>query len=300
MTKIGQVVVGVDGSESSREAIEFAAESARLRGATLRVVHAFIWPLMRVPVGPLPDGPPEGGLRNDAERIVAEAVEQAVRAEPGIRASGEVVTGAPAAVLIQESRRADAVVVGNRGLGGFTGLLIGSVGVSVAAHAGCPVTVVRPREGEGPSTGRVVVGVDGSSSSEYALATAFEEASLRSTGLTVIHGWTAPASLGDGQVPLAYDPDTVASNETHLLNDLLADWQRRYPGLDVRPQVLYAKPNKLLVQESQGAALLVVGSRGRGGFRGLLLGSVSQAALHHAHCPVVVARGRHEQLAGSD
>lgn len=290
-----RVVVGIDGSDQSRDAVSFAAEAARLRRATLRVVHAFIWPLLRVPLGPSPYGPPEGGLRNEADRFVTEAIEHAASVEPGIEVAGEVMTGAPAAVLIQESRAADLVVVGNRGLGGFSGLLVGSVGVSVAAHATCPVAVVRRREGNGPSAGRVVVGVDGSPSSERALALAFDEAKLRGTGITVLHGWTAPASVGYGQLPLAYDPDTTDAGESRLLDDLLADWQRSFPDVDLRQRVRHVRANKLLVDESQGAELLVVGSRGRGGFRGLLLGSVSQAALHHAGCPVIITRGQADE-----
>jgi nucleotide-binding universal stress UspA family protein len=252
-------------------------------------------------VGPSPFGPPDGGLRRIAEDFLLDAATLARAIAPGIEVSTELVVCAAAARLIEESQDAAMIVVGSRGLGGFTGLLVGSVGVQVSSHAHCPVVVVRygpPDEEPGPAAGRVVAGVDGSASSEAVLEFAFEEAAMRGAGLTVMHAWTAPVSTGPGDLlPLVYDVDSVNEDEARLLSELLAGWQEKYPDVPVRRLVLHRPPAKELVRLSRGAELLVVGARGRGGFRGLLLGSVSHAAIQHASCPVAVVRAEHTEHA---
>ncbi len=279
------VVVGVDGSESSLAAVDLAATEARLRGLPLRVVHAFMWPELGVPLGPSPYGPPEGGLQNDAERLLRAAVERAGRT-PDLDVDSELVTGGPAAVLIEESREAALVVLGDRGLGGFTGLLVGSVAVQLAAHAHCPVLVVRGRpEPSGP----VVLGVDGSPEAWPAVLQAFEEASLRASELVALHAWVdpVPPQLGD-VLPVVYDVDQVEAEEMRLLSEAIAGCRERYPDVVVHEELVRAPARDCLIDRSAQAQLLVVGTRGRGGVRGLLLGSVSQTALHQADCPVLV------------
>jgi nucleotide-binding universal stress UspA family protein len=280
------VVVGVDGSESSLAAVDLAATEARLRGLPLRVVHAFMWPELGAPLGPSPYGPPEGGLQNDAERLLATAVERAGQAAPDLDVDSELVTGGAAAVLVEESRAAAMVVLGDRGLGGFTGLLVGSVAVQLAAHAHCPVAVVRGRpEPSGP----VVLGVDGSPGAGPAVLQAFEEASLRGAELVALHAWVdpVPPQLGD-VLPVVYDVDQVEAEEMRLLAEALAGCRERYPDVVVNEELVRASARDHLIERSAQAQLLVVGTRGLGGVRGLLLGSVSQAALHHADCPVLV------------
>jgi nucleotide-binding universal stress UspA family protein len=182
------------------------------------------------------------------------------------------------------------VVLGDRGLGGFTGLLIGSVAVAVTAHAACPVVVVRGPESDltAPLPEPVVVGVDGSSTSEAALAFAFEEASLRRVPLVAVHVWRD--LLLDATLAPLLDWDAIESDERQVLAERLAGWSEKYPDVAVRRLVAYDRPARALVGESGRAQLVVVGSRGRGGLHGMLLGSVSQALLHHAHCPVAVVR----------
>lgn len=272
------VVVGVDGSPGSRDAVALAVDTAARRDRPLRVVHAFVWPLMRVPLGPSPYGPPEGGLRNEAERIVRDAVEYAEKRDPRVSVTGELVTGGASAVMVKESRDAYAVVLGSRGLGGFTGLLVGSVAVQVTSHATCPVLVAR---GEARETGPVVVGVDGSPNSDRAVTFAAEEAALRKTDLRVVHAWPGPDDAPD----VAYD-----ENEARLLFEKTAGVTDHYPNLVVGHQAIGGRASRVLVAESRTAQLVVVGARGRGGFKGLLLGSVSQALLHHSECPVAVIR----------
>ncbi|AXE23956.1 universal stress protein [Streptomyces globosus] len=292
----GLVVVGVDGSASSLAAVEAAAREARWRGAGLRVVHAFLWPAMHVPLGPAPLGPPEGGLRDMVEGLVAEAVARARSTAPGVDVSHAVVTGEALTVLEAQSRAADLVVVGSRGMGGFVGLLIGSTAVHLAAHGGCPVLVVR--EG-GDEKGPVVVGVDGSAAGEQAIEFAFAEAALRGAPLKAIHAWTLwntpPAEIHEGADTYVDPPSGLAEAEELLVSEALAGRREQYPGVSVEPRALRSQTREALIAASRSAQLLVVGARGRGGFAGLVLGSVSQAVLHHAHCPVAVVRGAAER-----
>ncbi|TNH31128.1 universal stress protein [Micromonospora orduensis] len=288
------IVVGVDGSPESLRALHWATEEARLRRRPLRIVHAFLWPLLRVPLGPSPSGPATGGLQHAAEQILSTAADRAREGAAALDISTDMPVRAPAPALIEASRDAALVVVGNRGIGGFTGLLVGSVGVQVAAHAACPVVVVRDGaadRGSGAFAGQVVVGVDGSELSRLAVGFAFEQASRRGLGVVAVHAfqWPQPTQPGD-MLPLVYDVDELRSEETRLLAETLAGWSEKYPDVPVQPRVVQGHPAAVLVRESAGAALTVVGARGRGGFTGLLLGSVSQAVLHHAPCPVAIVR----------
>ncbi|MHB9860257.1 universal stress protein [Streptomyces sp. YIM S03343] len=296
MSVSGLVVVGVDGSASSLGAVEVAAREARAREAGLRVVHAFFWPAMHAPLGPSLLGPPEGGMRNMVERLVAEAVARAREAEPDVEVSHAVVAGEPLTVMEAQSRAAELVVVGSRGMGGFVGLLIGSTAVHLAAHGRCPVLVVREQDEAGaPADGPIVLGVDGSAAGERAVDFAFAEAAFRGAGLVALHAWTtwnAPLPAPpDPAEPYANPSGALAGEEQRLLYESLAGRQERYPGVKVEHQVVHGRTREALIEASRSAQLVVVGARGRGGFRGLLLGSVSQALLHHAHCPVAVVRG---------
>ncbi|WP_327002192.1 universal stress protein [Dactylosporangium sp. NBC_01737] len=268
------VVVGVDGSAQSMEAVEWAAADAARRHRRLQIIHAC---------------PPHGAHPAPAlDEAVARA--RAVSAELSITTSAPVQ---PAAVaLLDASRWADTVVVGSRGLGGFGGLLLGSVGGQLAAHGACPVVVVRGdgRAG-GPEAGRVLVGVDGSHDTDRAMRFAFEQASFRGAGLTAVHTYVWPGSTGPGDIlPLVYDEDDLRDDERRLFAEAVAGWTDKFPDVDVRWCNVRGGAAGVLTRLSHGAELLVVGSRGRGSFTGLLLGSVSRAMLHHAACPVAVVR----------
>lgn len=283
------VVVGVDGSSSSHAAIDLAARQARLHHRPLRVVHAFEWPLTGVYLGPSPEGPKEGGLAADAERILADGVSRArqVGGEE-LPVDGEVITGATVPVLLRQSARASQLVIGNRGLGGFAGLLLGSVAMQLTAHAPVPVLVAR---GQVAADGPVVVGVDGSSHSRRALAAAFVEAAVRQTTLLAVSAWYGrPALDTQDKLPLVYDAEDVSRVVAQQLADVLAPVRAQHPDVPVRSEVRRARPAKALLEVATGAQLLVVGARGRGGFTGLLLGSVSQSMLSHSPCPVLVTR----------
>ncbi|RIV37728.1 universal stress protein [Micromonospora radicis] len=282
------VVVGVDGSEIALHAVRAAALEAGYRRRPLRVVHAFIWPLMGVPLGPAPGAPADGGLRNQAEQYVAEAVAEVTKIAAEVPVTGAVVDGAAAAVLLAEADAAALLVLGNRGLGGFAGLLLGSVAVQVSARAESPVLVVR---GEPRADGPVVVGVDGSPVSQQAVGFAFDEAARRGTELVAVHAWLYPAPAGPGDIlPLVYDLDAFRETEDRTLAESVAGWSERYPQVPVRRLLVRGSPARALVEQSRAAQLVVVGARGRGPLSGLLLGSVSHAVLHHASAPVAVVR----------
>jgi nucleotide-binding universal stress UspA family protein len=198
----------------------------------------------------------DGAHRHAAERVVSEAVDGARATGWGVPVTGELTVGWPAAVLANESRTASLVVLGDRGLGGFTGLLVGSVAVQVAAHAVCPVLVARGTAHRGD----VLLGVDRSEANETAIGLAFEEAALRRT----------------------------EADEDRALTEAIAPWQDKYPDVTVHRRLVRGRVRPVLIDATRRARLVVVGSRGRGGFTGLLLGSVSQALLHHADCPVAI------------
>ncbi|NLU80529.1 universal stress protein [Micromonospora sp. HNM0581] len=282
------VVVGVDGSEIALHAVRAAAREAAYRRRPLRIVHAFIWPLMGVPLGPAPGAPVDGGLRGQAERYLAEALTEAGKVAPEVVVTGVVIDGTASAVLLAEARDAALVVLGNRGLGGFAELFLGSVAVQVSAHADSPVLVVR---GASRADGPVVVGVDGSQLCQEAVRFAFEEAAWRGSELVAVHAWLYPTPAGPGDVlPLVYDLDAFRDEEERLLAEAVAGWSERYPEVPVRRRLVRGSPGRALVAESRTAQLVVVGARGRGTLGGLLLGSVSHAVLHHAHAPLAVVR----------
>lgn len=282
------VVVGVDGSPSALAAVRLAAREAALRRRPLRVVHAFIWPQLKVPLGPSPAGPPEGGLRNQAEQILAEAVAEATRTAPDRVVIHEIVDGSPAPVLLRESRRAALLVLGYQGLGAVAGALIGSVATQVAAHADCPVMVAR---GDDRDDGPVIVGLDGSPLSELAVGFAVEEAALRGAALVVLHARARPlpGAPGDPQ-PVASDVDALDADEKVALAATVVGWRERYPQVPITHRLVQGRATKVFVTESAGAQLLVVGARGRGGFPGLRLGAVSHAVLHHGNCPLTIVQ----------
>jgi nucleotide-binding universal stress UspA family protein len=279
------VLVGVDGSRSATEAVRWAAAEARRRHTGLRLVEAFGW----MPVEGSSDARKLEPSYRDvlvqaARERLAAAAAVAAEVAPEVEVSTELLSDYPLPRMVTESRTAQLVVVGDRGLSGLTGLLIGSVGIGLAAHAACPTVVVRGAEHNGP----VVVGVDGSPVSEAALAYAFEAASVRQVPLVAVHAWQD--AMIDTSVELLYDWTAVEAGEQQVLAERLAGWASKYPDVAVERVVVRDRPAHALQERSVGAGLLVVGSRGRGGLVGAVLGSVSQKLLHHAACPVVIVR----------
>ncbi|WP_030327716.1 universal stress protein [Micromonospora parva] len=285
------VVVGVDGSESALRAVRLAATEAARQHRPLRVVHGFIWPLLHVPVSPAPDAPPGGGLRHRAEELVEAAVNEAEATVPGLSISGEIIDGEAAAVLVGESPTAALIVLGDRGLGGFSALVVGSVAVQVAAYADCPVLVAR---GTQRPDQPVLVAVDGSDASRRAADVAAETAVSLGVPLVAVHAYRHPGSSGPGDMqPLVYDEAKLHREQERMLAGWLTGLTEDHRGLRLTCQATRGRPGTVLAEASRSAQLAVVGGRGRGEVTGLLLGSVSQSMLHHAQCPVMVVRAPH-------
>ena len=182
-------------------------------------------------------------------------------------------------------------VVGARGLGGFAGLQIGSICLKVAAHAHCPVVVVRG-DLHVPDRRPVAVGVDNSAQGRLAVGVAFEEAALRDVALVAVRGWGMPRLLWHSvDRRLAPPIEARSSAERHLVDDVVAGWQERYPDVEVTTRFECVTAAHALTVASRDAQLMVIGSRGSGGFADLALGSVSQQLLHHSLCSMIVVRG---------
>ena len=276
------VVVGVDGSASAYRAVEWAAGEAHRRGVGLRLVRAFSWTTADHPTGWVARYRDE--MLDVSRRQVARALRVAADTRPDVEAEFAVEIGAPIEVLSSEARRAQLLVLGDRGLGEVAGLVLGSVAVSLAARGACPVVVVRGERAG--ADGPVVVGVDGSPVSEAALAFAFDAAAARGVDLVAVHAWS-PTAIDEELASLV---EWDASAESAVLAERLAGWGQKYPQVAVRRTVVRDGAVRALVTASAGAQLVVVGSRGRGNAAGLLLGSVSHGVLHGAHCPVAVVR----------
>ncbi|WP_439381065.1 universal stress protein [Amycolatopsis lexingtonensis] len=289
----GAVVAGIDGSSSAVEAAVWAGGEAVRRGRPLRLVQVYTLPTVRAPAAFGTHEQVRAGLAERAEEWLAGAEAAVLDADPAAEITTAAREWSPVTALVQESQHAELVVLGSRGLGGFTGLLVGSTAVSIVAHAHCPIVVVRGRTPHDPPpvTGPVLVGADGSLDSEAALAFACEEARLRGTGLVALHTWSDV--LADGMLrphPLEEDPAAIQQAERDKLAQQVSGWQAKYPDIAIEFDVTRGRPVRALLDRGEHAQLIVVGCRGRGGFTGMLLGSVSQALIAHAPCPVAVVR----------
>ncbi|OEU90751.1 universal stress protein UspA [Streptomyces abyssalis] len=269
--------------------MEHAAEEAALRGTGLRVVQVLSWPTAPVLRGVTVAGSAAEAFHSRAEASVEEAVSRARTTAPGVEVTGSVAMGEVLPVLTELSAPASLIAVGSKGRGAFSGLLLGSVAMHLASHSRCPVLVVR---GTAEPSGPVMAAVDGSAANRAAVAFAFEEASLREVDLVATHVWSEwsvpPTVPRDPSEAYARKPGELRDEEEALLSEALAGHAGRYPDVRVEHRVLRGRTRERLMDASKGARMLVVGARGHGGFTGMLLGSVSQAVLHHAHCPVVV------------
>jgi len=274
-----RIVVGYDGSAESGAAVGWATAEAERTKTPLNIVHAYQlgWPAAYY------DGV-SAQLIADAETRAEEALEALVTSlrsrHTDIEIIGTVLRAAPAQTLLDLAPAAKLLVVGNRGAGGVTNLLMGSVSQQVATHAPVPVAVVRGRTeaGDGP----VVVGVDGSACTDAALALAFEQAAGRGAEVVAIRAYVPPP-------PSVLPLGMVEASELDALQESLAGWRGKYPDVTVEPRLAAGRAAQVLIGWSSKAQLVVVGSRGHGGFTGLLLGSVGQQLMHHAHCPVLIA-----------
>ncbi|HXV92263.1 MAG TPA: universal stress protein [Pseudonocardia sp.] len=278
----GAIVVGLDAGPDSTRGLDWAATAADRRGLALHLLHA-----MSAGYSELPPTPAEHReMRNRAESLLAHACAR-IECSHDVAVTTEVVERSPAPALIAASEKASMAVVGARGHGALFGLMLGSVSRHVAQYARCPVVVVR--EQADPAQRRIVVGVDGSPGSDEALGFAFETAAGQDAPLVAVLAWheRGAGTFGIGAPDRAKAAERIEAGE-RLLDGALAAWRARYPDVDLTREVVPGHPARVLADASAQSALVVVGSRGRGEFAGLLLGSVGQSVLHHARCPVAV------------
>ena len=281
------IVVGIDGSDATIHAVRWAAAEAARRGLPLRLVHANTMPVFGYP--PMIETRSLHELMTEQARgWLRAAAETAARAAPGVEVHTELRSTGPVPLLTEESRHARMVVVGSRGLGGVPRLLLGSTAEGLTGHARCPVAVV-PSTPFPASDAPVVVGVDGSPVSDAAVAVAYDEASTRNVGLVAVHAWSdQPVTDPFALLLTLEDWAQVEDRERRALAEQLAGWRDKYPDVEVRRVLEKDRPAASLLAHAVDAQLLVVGSRGRGGFTSALLGSTSRAVLHHTPCPVIV------------
>jgi nucleotide-binding universal stress UspA family protein len=288
------VLVGIDGSDHSLDALDLAADEALLRDCPLRVLTVIHWPVLAAAPAPAVAPAIDGALLRNARSEVDAAARRAARRHPDLRVTTDVVAGTPAGVLIEESANAEVLVVGHRGTGGFAGLVTGSVTSQVASSARCPVLVAHgPDLGSSDAPeGPVVVGVDGSPHSARAVEFALDEASRRGVPLVAVGVWSPPVHPSNGGSTRAEEEQAAARDTAaRTVAEVLDRHRDRYPALPVATELIEdTAAENALVRRSAGAALIVVGSRGRGALAGALLGSVGQALVRHAACPVAIVR----------
>jgi nucleotide-binding universal stress UspA family protein len=285
------VVVGVDGSESALRAVRWGAAEAARRQSPLRLVIAFSWTLEHVAARPRLERSYRDTLLSRARGQLVSAVETARQEGRGIEIGSELVVGSPIQVLGAEARHAQLVVIGDRGLTRLEGLLVGSVAIGLAAHASCPVVVVRGDEREPSDTAPlpVLVGVDGSATSDAAIGFAIEAAAARSVPLVALHTWSD--MLFDPAMAVVMPSwDVLEAEERQALADQVGVWAQKFPDVVVELLVRRDQPAHNLLEQSSRAQLVVVGSRGHGQVAGMVLGSVSNALVHRASCPVAIVR----------
>lgn len=284
------IVVAVDGSPASNAAVAWAASDAAMRNIPLTVVHAVATPTATWP----PVAYPESlavRLEDEGKKAIMHAMKMAEELMPADRKvaiNRELVFSTPASALIKMSDEAEMIVMGTAGRGLLARSVLGSVSSTVVRQANCPVAVIRD---DGPPVAHdapVLVGIDGSPASELATAIAFDEASRRGVDLVALHAWSDVAVI-ELELP-ELDWSAVEAAAQRGLAESLAGWQERYPEVTVHRLVVADLPARQLIEKAESAQLLVVGSHGRGGLSGMLLGSVSNSVLHAVRIPVIVAR----------
>ncbi len=294
MTRENDVVVAVDGSAASDNAVRWAANTAVKRDVPLRLASSYTMPQFLYAEGMVPPQELYDDLQRETLRKIEDAREIALSVGPDLKIGHVVAEGSPIDMLLDMSREYGMIVMGSRGLGGLSGMVLGSVSGAVVSHASCPVVVVRDDNNVSEDTkyGPVVVGVDGSEVSRRATEVAFEEAQARGCELIAVHTWidsqmqapVAGFSISDERW------EAVEQEKSEFLENYLHEFAQAYPDVQVRKIITQDRPVRALTEAAEGAQLLITGSHGRGGFKGMLLGSTSRALLQSAPCPMMVVR----------
>lgn len=282
------VVIGVDGSPTSGAALTWAAREAQARGVDLTVVFALHMPLISVPFSGAAYVPPSPEMEAQAQRVLDAAAAQVAEAAPSVAVATVLRIGPPAQVLLDAAETADLLVVGTRGLGAIGSAFLGSVSGRLASRATAPVIVV-PADADTPLDGPVVVGVDGSAHGDEALRFGLDEAARRDVGVVVVSAYQVPPSamafvevVQEALSTLHDAAESVAADAVQGARDA------GLVSVPVEVRVVDGPAAEAIRAAAEGAGLVVVGSRGRGEIRGMLLGSVSHAVLAHAPWPVAV------------
>ncbi|MEU6114247.1 universal stress protein [Streptomyces sp. NPDC047117] len=281
------LVVGCDGSDSSLEAVEWAAGAAARYDCPLRIVYASRWERYEGHLLDLSTEPSAERLME--EQVIGVAAERANRRVPGLKVTTHLLPDDPTVALLEEAHHAKAVVVGHRGRGRLASLLLGSVGLVVAARARCPVVVVRGRPNRVPGVMRkVVLGIGAGRREAAAVAFALREAAARRCEVEAVHAWRC--GIGEMSEHQAPHSECRAEHERQaelLFEEVLAE-QPAERQVTVKRRTVEGPAGGTLVAASESADLLVVGARRRQGRAGLQLGPVNHTVLHHAQCPVAV------------
>ncbi|QKT06473.1 universal stress protein [Gordonia sp. X0973] len=283
------VVVGVDKTETSLHAARWAASLAAREESELHIVGAYDASTSNYAPGLVIPQDVVEAIANEAKTAVQAAAAAALEAAPDVRVRTSVGEGDAARTLLEVGKDATAIVIGTRRLGSVKGLLLGSVGVTIAAHYHGRVVVI----GDEVKPGPVVVGVGDTPSSDPAVQEAYHQADSLGVGLVAVHTWAqldADALHGFGIEPDAVE--RMSAEATEAVAERLAGYSQDYPDVQVERVVVPDDPGKAIIDVAtdRGASLIVVGSRGRGGFKGLLLGSTSQKVLQHSEVPVMIVR----------
>lgn len=272
------VIAGTDGSQESMRAVEWAAREAALRKTSLRIVAIPALPQRMIPSPATPEAV-AGMVERSMRRALAAAAQGAATLEPDLAIETQLLEGAPAQVLVGAAAEASMLVLGSRGAGGFSAMILGSVSRYVATHAAVPVVVARE---ETMATHReIVVGVRDPAQSDAALGFGFEEAALRQAQLLAVHAWSSPVP-GRAAAP---------AEETSRLESAVAAWREKFPEVEARWEVVRAHPGRVLAGSSARADLVVLGRHALGGPHTLGVRSVTHVVLGHAHGPVVSVPG---------
>ncbi|WP_293771616.1 universal stress protein [uncultured Corynebacterium sp.] len=298
MAKEDIVVVAVDGSDASKNAVRWAANTAMKRGIPLRIASSYTVPQFLYAEGMVPPKELFDDLQAETLEKIEDARAIAHEVAPEIKIGHTVAEGSPIDMLLEMSKDVTMIVMGSRGMGGLSGMVMGSVSSSVVSHASCPVVVVREDNNvtEANKYGPVIVGVDGSEVSQKATEVAFAEAAARGAELIAVHTWmdmqvqASLAGLSAAQAEWA----EVEKDQANLLDERLAEFTAKYPSVPVKKVIARDRPVRALSDAAEGGQLLIVGSHGRGGFKGMLLGSTSRSLLQSAPCPMMVVRPESE------
>jgi len=284
------ILVAVDGSPECDAAVSWAAREAELRELPITLAHVVVPVVTTWPVRSLQTEFNE--WQEDNARQVLEQGQKMLRSTlgdselPNVRT--EVLHDYAVPELVKTSKQAQMLVVGSRGMGAFGRAVLGSVSSGVVHHARCPVAILHADEAQSPDhTSPVLLGIDGSPASEGATSLAFDEASRRKVDLVALHAWS---DVGVFPI-LGMDWRKYEVEGDMVLAERLAGWQEQYPDVHVRRRIVCDRPARWLIEESQQAQLVVVGSHGRGGFANMLLGSVGTSVAEAAEAPVIVVRG---------